>query len=78
MAGATESITVPAGKFDAVIVTCIVTTTVTATVKGVTNPPNSFITETTQWFVKGVGTVESISSGDSGNETIVLTSYTIP
>jgi hypothetical protein len=77
-AGDTESVTVPAGKFDAVKVNCSTSTTITATVNGVVNPPNTFITDTTQWFAIGVGTVKSISTGEGGTETIVLTNYMIP
>jgi hypothetical protein len=77
-AGDTESVTVPAGKFEAVKIDCSTNMTTIATINGAANPPVTFAWNSTKWYASGVGMVKSTSTGDSGDETIVLSSYTIP
>ena len=78
-AGEPESVKVPAGTFDAVKITCHSNqvATVTLTVGGTTGPITT-IQDSTQWYAQGVGMVQTMNSGDAGNETIQLTSYSIP
>jgi hypothetical protein len=74
-----ESVKVPAGTFDTVKITCLSNqvATVTLTVGGSTGPVTT-IQNSTQWYAQGVGMVQTVNSGDAGNETIQLTSYSIP
>jgi hypothetical protein len=75
----TESVKVPAGTFDTVKITCQSNqvATVTLTVGGSTGPITT-IQDSTQWYARGVGLVQTVNSGDAGSETIQLTSYSIP
>lgn len=63
---APESVTVPAGTFDAVKITRIIT----VTENGVTNPPMTVL----EWYAAGVGLVKM----DSPNLKRDLTTYAIP
>jgi uncharacterized protein DUF3108 len=76
--GGTESVTVPAGTFNAVRVDCQTDMTITVTVSGVEVPTNVSTTSTT-WYAPGIGMVKSdnVISG-AENNTIELTAYTIP
>jgi hypothetical protein len=75
-AAGTENVSVPAGSFDAMKVTCQDQITITVTTAGISVPTAlSFTTDS--WYAPGVGWVKSVSSGSSVNTTIVLTSYTL-
>lgn len=72
-----ESVTVPAGTFDAMKIDCQDSIEITVTISGVTVPTSiSFMT--TLWFAPSVGMVQSISTGSGVDATIALTSYSIP
>jgi len=77
-AGGTESVTVPAGTFNAVRVDCQTEITITISLNGV-EVPTSVSTTSTSWYAPGVGMVKSdnVISG-AENNTIELTAYTIP
>ena len=76
-----ESVTVPAGTFDALKVAVDVTLNVDATYEGITLPV-SFSGEYTYWFAPGVGWVKSSGTGNvlgsSFTDTTELQSYSIP
>ena len=77
-AGNTESVTVPAGTFNAIRVDCKTDIKITVTVNGVT-VPTDVSTTSTMWYASGVGLVKSDNMiTGSGNNTIELTVYTIP
>jgi hypothetical protein len=73
-----ESVTVPAGTFDAMKVICQDSIAITVTTQGITVsvPPINFTTEA--WYAPGVGWVKAISSGDGIDTTVTLTSYSLP
>ena len=73
-----ESVKVPAGTFDTVKITCHSNQVATVTINGTTGGTLSTIQDSIQWYAQGVGMVQTVNSGDAGNETIQLTSYTIP
>ena len=77
-AGATESVTVPAGTFNAVHVDCQADITITVTLNGV-EVPTSITTTSAMWYASGVGMVKSdnVISG-AANNIIELTGYNIP
>ena len=76
-----ESVTVPAGTFDAMKVQVITTFSADVTFQGVTVPV-TFTSTTMSWYTEGVGWVKSESSGDfagqSFTETVELQWYNIP
>ncbi len=74
----TESVTVPAGKFDALRADCKVDQKVTITMNGA-EIPTDVASTATMWYASGVGMVktEEVISG-SAPVTIELTSYKIP
>jgi hypothetical protein len=76
-----ESVTVPAGTFDALKVEADVTLNINATYQGMTLPV-SFSGDYTYWFAEGVGWVKSMGTGNvlgaSFSETTELQSYSIP
>lgn len=76
-----ESVTVPAGTFDALKVAVNVALNVDATYEGITLPV-SFSGEYTYWFAPGVGWVKSSGTGNvlgsSFSDTTELQSYSIP
>jgi hypothetical protein len=78
---ATESVTVPAGTFDAMKVLVTTNMDMQATVQGFSQPID-FTATSTVWFAPGVGWVKMENAGDwQGNqytETIHLESYSIP
>ncbi len=74
-AAGTDTITVPAGKFDTVKATCTKSVVVSYTLQGTAVPLGSNQESITYWYAKGVGFVQSIATGGSDNETIVLTQY---
>jgi hypothetical protein len=76
-----ESVTVPAGTFDALKVTVNVTLNVDATYEGITLPV-SFSGDYTYWFAPNVGWVKASGTGNvlgsSFSDTTELQSYSIP
>ena len=76
-----ESITVPAGTFDAMKVEVDSTITINATFQGISMPV-AFSGTYTFWFAQGVGWVKASGTGEavgtSFTETIELQSYNIP
>lgn len=76
-----ESVTVPAGTFNALRVEADVTLNINATYEGIALPV-SFAGDYTYWFAEGVGWVKSIGAGNvlgaSFSETTELQSYSIP
>jgi hypothetical protein len=76
-ASGSESVTVPAGTFDAMKVACQDGVTITVTTSGVTLPVTiNFSLDS--WYAPGVGWVKSVGSGSGFDTTIELISYTIP
>jgi len=77
-AGGAESVTVPAGTFDAIRVDCNTDITITVTVAGAEVPAHVNATST-MWYAAGVGMVKSdnVVSGSASN-TVELTAYNIP
>lgn len=76
-----ESVTVPAGTFDAMKVDGVLTLDLTATVSGLSIPVKITMNNTL-WFAPGVGMVKTVSQGSvagtSINDTLELQSYNIP
>lgn len=76
-----ESVTVPAGTFDALKVNVEVAINVNATYEGITLPV-SFSGAYTYWFAPGVGWVKANGTGNvlgsSFTDTTELQSYKIP
>jgi len=76
--GATESITVAAGTFNAVHMDCTSDIAITITMNG-TDIPSNVSTTSTMWYAPGVGMVKSDSNlSDGKTTTLELTAYTIP
>jgi hypothetical protein len=73
-----EKITVPAGKFDTEKATCTKNTIVSAIVNGKTMQLAANQENINYWYAKGVGFVQSVATGGSNNETVVLLKYKIP
>jgi hypothetical protein len=77
----TESVTVPAGMFEALRVEADVTLSINASYEGITLPV-TFSADSTYWFAPGVGWVKATSAGNlfgnSFSETTELQSYNIP
>jgi hypothetical protein len=77
-AGDYETVTVPAGTFEAIRVDCQVNIIITITMAGMDIPTNVNST-TTAWHAQGVGMVKSVSNQDTDLSTsIELTAYNIP
>lgn len=76
-----ESVTVPAGTFNAMKIHVNMVLDMKITLSGFTTPV-TFTSPADMWFAPGVGWVKAVSSGDlmgtSFDETIELQSYTIP
>jgi hypothetical protein len=79
-ANGAESVTVPAGTFDAQKVTCQISASLSGNVAGFgsSSQPVQLSDTIVEWYAKGVGLIKSQNSGSSGNETVLLTQYTIP
>ncbi len=77
-ASGVESVSVPAGTFDAMKVTCQYMSTITVVTQGISVPVAPIVFTTDSWYAPGIGWVQSISAGDGLDTTIVLTSYSIP
>jgi len=77
----TESVTVPAGTFDALKIQVDTVLDITASYAGL-SVPVTFSGTYTYWFVQGVGWVKASGTGsiagESFSETTELQSYTIP
>lgn len=80
-AAGSESVTVPAGTFDALRVEVDVTLGIDATYEGITLPV-TFTGDYTYWFAPNVGWVKATGTGtvlgSSFSETTELLSYSIP
>lgn len=76
-----ESVTVPAGTFDAMKIEINTTVTIGVSFQGM-KLPVTFTSSYMYWFVQGVGWVKASGTGDIGGqtftETIELQSYSIP
>jgi len=76
-----ESVSVPAGTFDAMKVDSTMTININATVSGFT-VPITFSGNSSSWYVQGVGFVKSVSesslNGENFTDTVELQSYSIP
>jgi hypothetical protein len=78
-AGPTESITVQAGTFNAVQITCQTNMNITITMNGSPLPATPLSVNSITWYAPGVGLIKAVNSGaESGDSTIELLSYTIP
>ncbi|MGA2505360.1 MAG: hypothetical protein ABSG01_14855 [Anaerolineales bacterium] len=77
-ADAMQSVTVAAGTFDALHLTCQLGLTITATIAGAPSTPIVSNSTIQRWFAKGVGLVKSVDTSSAGVRTTDLTSYTIP
>lgn len=76
-AAGVESVTVPAGTFDAMRVDCKVDMNITIDMSG--SPFTTPITlNNTNWYALKVGLVKTFSTGSGLDSTIELTSYLIP
>ena len=72
-----ESVTVPAGTFDAMRVDCQVNMNITIDISG--SPFTTPITlNNTNWYALKVGLVKTVSTGSGLDSTTELTSYSIP
>lgn len=69
-----ESVTVPAGTFDALKVEC--SNRISISISGAA--PIIIEGPSTTWYVEDVGMVKTVTSGSGFDSTIVLTSYQIP
>jgi hypothetical protein len=76
--GGSESVTVPAGTFDAVRIDCQASVQITITMNGVDIPTDASFTSTA-WHASGVGMVKTDSVlSDGSTSAIELTAYNIP
>ncbi|MCC6299593.1 MAG: hypothetical protein IT314_09860 [Anaerolineales bacterium] len=74
---AVESVTVPAGTFDAMHVDCEIDMTITVTMNGNDiQTPLKFMASS--WYAEKVGMVKTVSNGEQFDSTVELLSYTIP
>jgi len=76
-----ESVTVPAGTFDALKVQVVTTINIKAVFQG-TEVPVTVTSTATNWYAQGVGWVKTVSSTDmagiAATDTVELQSYSIP
>ena len=72
-----ESVTVPAGTFDAMRVDCQTNMNITITMAN-TPVTTALKFTTTSWYAENVGAVKTAKTGDGENSVIELTSYNIP
>ncbi|MBK9924271.1 MAG: hypothetical protein IPP66_03180 [Anaerolineales bacterium] len=75
--GNTESVTVPAGTFDAVHVDCTTDMKITITLNG-SEVPTAITSTSTVWYASGVGMIKTDSQVNGATSVIELTAYTIP
>jgi len=72
-----ESVTVPAGTFDALRFDCQTNTDIMITMSG--NDIEQTIDFTaSNWYAEGVGLIKTVTTGSGLDSTIELVSYTIP
>jgi len=77
-AGATESVTVAAGTFNAMHMDCTSDINITITMNG-TDVPSNVATTSSMWYAPGVGMVKTDSTLSNGKTTTLeLAAYTIP
>jgi hypothetical protein len=77
-AGGNESVSVPAGTFDAMRVVCQLSMSITVNMGGLEVPTQIDSTDTI-WYAPGVGMVRTESAiAGFGNNTIELTAYSFP
>jgi hypothetical protein len=72
-----ESVTVPAGTFNAMRVDCKVGIHITVTMNG-TEIPTKLKMNSTNWYAEKVGLIKTVFTRAGFNSKIELTSYTIP
>lgn len=76
--GDIETVTVPAGAFDAVRVGCQINGTISVTMLGF-DVPTDLASVATIWYARGIGMIKTENEiSGLGHSTILLTSYTIP
>jgi len=73
-----ESVSVPAGTFEAMKIECRVEMTITISLRGLDVPPTTIASTSTLWYAQGVGLVKSESASEFGTSTLELQSYNIP
>jgi hypothetical protein len=72
-----ETVTVPAGTFEAMRVDCTSTVNITVDFQG--SPlDTTFTTTGSNWYAPGVGVVKIVTTGSELDSTVELTSYSIP
>jgi hypothetical protein len=77
-AAGTETVSVPAGSFDAIRVGCQIDGTITINTAGIEGP-TALTSTATIWYASDVGMVKTENEiTDMGHSTIELTSYTVP
>ena len=76
-ANGNEDISVAAGNFNAMKVTCQTHMVITITIEGASVPTTIDI-NTISWYAPGVGLVKALSTGNDFDTTTELTSYVIP
>ena len=76
-AGPTESVTVPAGTFNAIRADCDIKIDITMTISGASTP-SSIDSQVQIWYAPNVGMVKTSSQVTGMTTTLELTSYTIP
>ncbi|MBL8063106.1 MAG: hypothetical protein JNK32_08820 [Anaerolineales bacterium] len=76
-AAGVESVTIPAGTFDAMRVECQVNMNITLEMSGSPFATSIALTNT-NWYAIKVGLVKTVSTGSGLDSTIELTSYSIP
>jgi hypothetical protein len=72
------SVTVAAGPFDALHLTCKISLTISATLNGTAGQPIVSNSTVQRWFANGVGLVKSSDTSSAGVRTTELMSYSIP
>ncbi len=76
-----ESVTVPAGTFDAMKVDIATTINIISNFQG-TSVPVTFTSTSTSWYAEGVGWIKTVSMSDTfgiaSTDTVELQSYNIP
>jgi hypothetical protein len=73
----TESVSVPAGTFNATKVTCSISMHIVSTVHGISVPVD-VQSNTTTWYSAGVGLIKTVGTTSIGSATSELVSYNIP
>ncbi len=73
-----ESVTVPAGAFDAIKIECLTTITITLEMQAGNPTQVAIETNIVNWYASGVGLVKTTSTGSGLDSVIELVSYSIP